>query len=78
MVDPLAEIVALLQPSAGLSKLVEGAGRWAVRRTELGQPFYRVILDGSCRLDIDGHRRHDVRVRPVGRHAGECCHAGAR
>lgn len=53
-VDPLAEIVALLQPSAGLSKLVEGSGRWAVRRTALGQPFYRVLLDGACRLEVDG------------------------
>ncbi len=63
-IDPLAEIVALLQPSAGVSKLVEGAGRWAVHRTELGQPFYRVILDGSCRLDVDGHE-------PMINHAGD-------
>lgn len=64
MIDPLTEIVSLLQPSAGVSKLVEGAGRWAVRRTEMGQPFYRVILDGSCRLEIDGHE-------PMINHAGD-------
>jgi AraC-like DNA-binding protein len=64
LVDPLAEIVTLLQPSAGASKLVEGAGRWAVRRTALGQPFYRVMLDGSCRLEVDGQP-------PIVSHAGD-------
>ena len=63
-VDPLAEIVGLLQPNAGVSKLVEGAGRWSVHRSELGQPFYRVILDGSCRLDADGQA-------PMVNHAGD-------
>jgi AraC-like DNA-binding protein len=55
MVDPLAEVVTLLQPGAPFSKLVGGAGPWRVRRTEAGQPFYCVILDGSCRLAVDGH-----------------------
>jgi len=52
--DPLAEVVTLLQPGAPFSKLVTGAGRWAVRRTELGQPFYCVLLEGSSRLLVDG------------------------
>jgi AraC-like DNA-binding protein len=55
MVDPLAEVVSLLQPTARFSKLVSGAGAWRVRRTEAGQPFYCVILEGSCTLAIDGH-----------------------
>ncbi len=54
MTDPLAEVVSLLQPDARLSKVSSGAGRWHVRRAEHGQPFYCVILDGSCRLVIDG------------------------
>ncbi|WP_448098817.1 AraC family transcriptional regulator [Luteibacter yeojuensis] len=54
MIDPLAEVVSLLQPDARLSKVSSGAGRWHVRRAEHGQPFYCVILDGSCRLVIDG------------------------
>lgn len=54
MTDPLAEVVSLLQPDARLSKVSSGAGRWRVRRAEHGQPFYCVILDGSCRLVIDG------------------------
>ena len=55
MIDPLAEVVTLLQPGAPYSKVVSGAGRWRVRRSEAGQPFYCVILDGSCRLAVDGH-----------------------
>ena len=55
MVDPLAEIVSLLQPGAPLSKLISGAGPWRVRRAEAGRPFYCAILDGSCHLAIDGH-----------------------
>jgi AraC-like DNA-binding protein len=54
MVDPLAEVVTLLQPVATFSKLVSGAGRWRVRRSDAGQPFYCVILDGSCRLVANG------------------------
>jgi AraC-like DNA-binding protein len=55
MTDPLAEVVTLLQPSASYSKVVTGAGRWSVRRTEFGNPFYCVILEGSKRLAVDGH-----------------------
>jgi AraC-like DNA-binding protein len=53
MTDPLAEVVTLLQPAARFSKVVHGAGAWGVRRSELGQPFYCVILEGSCRLAVD-------------------------
>ena len=55
MADPLAEVVALLQPRAPFSKVVTGAGAWRVRRTDAGQPFYCAVVDGSCRLDVDGH-----------------------
>jgi AraC-like DNA-binding protein len=54
MIDPLAEIVTLLQPAARFSKVVAGAGRWRVHREELGQPFYCVVMDGACRLTVDG------------------------
>ncbi len=54
MVDPLAEVVTLLQPGAPFSKVVSGAGPWRVRRSEAGRPFYCVILDGSCRLAVHG------------------------
>jgi AraC-like DNA-binding protein len=54
MIDPLAEVVTLLRPSAPFSKLVSGAGRWSVRRAEAGRPFYCVVLDGASRLAVDG------------------------
>jgi AraC-like DNA-binding protein len=54
MADPFAEVVALLRPRTPFSKMVSGSGPWRVRRSEAGQPFYCVILDGSCRLTVDG------------------------
>ncbi len=53
MTDPLAEVVTLLQPRAPLSKFVSGRGRWRVRRSEAGQPFYCLVLDGACRLTVE-------------------------
>lgn len=55
MIDPLAEVVRMLQPSAPTSKLVTAAGRWSVRRSERGRPFYCAILEGSSRLAVAGH-----------------------
>lgn len=55
MIDPLSEVVTLLQPGAPFSKVVSGAGPWRIHRSETGQPFYCAILEGSCRLTIDGH-----------------------
>lgn len=55
MIDPLAEVVALLRPSAQFSKLVLGASPWRVVRSDAGEPFYCVVLDGGCRMEVDGH-----------------------
>ena len=54
MIDPVAEIVALLQPTAPLSKLVSGKGRWSTRRSGFRQPFFCLTLEGSGRLAVDG------------------------
>jgi AraC-like DNA-binding protein len=54
MIDPLAEVVQLLQPVAPFSKVVSGAGPWRIRRSEAGRAFYCVVLEGSCRLAVDG------------------------
>ncbi len=54
MIDPLAEIVTLLQPSAKFSKLVEGAGQWSISGQASGEPFYCALLEGRCRLGVDG------------------------
>jgi AraC-like DNA-binding protein len=55
MIDPLAEVVTLLQPGARFSKLVLGAGAWRVSRSDAGEPFYCAILEGGSRIAIDGH-----------------------
>lgn len=54
MVDPLAEVVMLLQPAARFSKQVVGAGPWQVRRADAGEPFYCAVLEGGCRLTLEG------------------------
>ncbi|MGT2488883.1 cupin domain-containing protein [Methylobacterium oryzae CBMB20] len=54
MPDPLTQVVGLLRPSASLSKRVTGSGLWAVRRADAGRPFYAAVLEGGCRLAIDG------------------------
>ncbi|MBB5510185.1 AraC family transcriptional regulator [Paraburkholderia atlantica] len=54
MIDPLAEIVTLLKPTPTFSKVLSGAGRWRASRTEVGQPFYCVVLEGSLRLSVNG------------------------
>jgi AraC-like DNA-binding protein len=56
MPDPLSEIIELLQPRAVFSKPISGAGRWAVRYSRFDQPSFAAVLEGSCRLAVDGHR----------------------
>lgn len=60
MIDPLAEVVTLLQPSARYAKRIIGAGRWHIRRSDAGQPFYCVVLEGACRLAIDDQETIDL------------------
>jgi len=56
MRDPLSEIISLLQPRTVFAKRISGAGRWAVRYTRFDQPSFAAVLEGSCRLAVDGHR----------------------
>jgi AraC-like DNA-binding protein len=56
MNDPLSEVIALLQPRAVSSRRVSGAGRWGFRYSAFGQPSFCAVLEGSCRLAVDGHR----------------------
>jgi AraC-like DNA-binding protein len=56
MNDPLSEVIALLQPRTVFSKGISGAGRWAVRYSTFGAPSFCAVLEGSCRLAVDGHR----------------------
>lgn len=54
MNDPLSEVITLLQPRAVFSKCISGAGRWGVRYADFGQPSFCAVLEGSCRLAVDG------------------------
>jgi AraC-like DNA-binding protein len=54
MLDPLAEVISLLRPRTVLSKGISGAGAWGVRYADFGQPSFCAVLDGSCRLAVDG------------------------
>lgn len=53
-IDPLAEIITLLQPTARFSKLVECADSWRIRRETTGEPFYCAVLEGRCRVSVNG------------------------
>jgi AraC-like DNA-binding protein len=55
MIDPLAEVVSLLQPNASFSKIVSATGAWRIRRSELGRAFYCVVLKGTGCLIAEGH-----------------------
>ena len=56
MNDPLSEVITLLQPRGVFSRRISGAGRWGVRYSAFGQPSFCAVLEGSCRLTVDGHR----------------------
>lgn len=72
MTDPLSEIVTLLRPEAAFSKISSTAGPWRVRSLPNGQPFYGVILEGTCRVDVAGReplmlQAGDFLLIPAGR-----------
>lgn len=54
MADPLAEVVTMLQPRTRYSKLAHGAGPWRINRADAGQPTYCAVLEGACRMAVDG------------------------
>lgn len=54
MLDPLSDLIALLRPSTVFSKGISGAGAWAVRYSDFGHPGFCTVLEGSCRLAVDG------------------------
>ncbi len=54
MIDPLAQIVTLLEPRSPHSKVSTGAGPWLVRRAGAMGPFYCAVLEGECRVSCAG------------------------
>ncbi|MEP7452143.1 AraC family transcriptional regulator [Phyllobacterium sp. SB3] len=56
MVDPLSEVISLLEPQAIFTKGISGAEPWAVRYTDFGYPSFCVVIEGACRLAVDGQQ----------------------
>lgn len=54
MSDPLSEVIALLRPQAVFAKGISGAGAWGVCYSDFGQPSFCAVLEGSCRLAVNG------------------------
>lgn len=54
MPDPLTQVIQLLRPRAVFSKGISGAGAWAVRYSEFGQPGFCAVTEGRCRLAVKG------------------------
>jgi AraC-like DNA-binding protein len=54
MLDPLAQVIQLLRPKAVFSKVISGAGSWAVRYSAFGQPSFCTMLEGRCELAVQG------------------------
>ena len=55
MHDPLSDVIALLKPRTVFAKRISGAGRWGVRYSDFGEPSFCAVLEGRCRLAVDGH-----------------------
>lgn len=53
-IDPLGQIIRLLQPRASFSKLVTATSPWAVRPPG-EQPFYAALLEGDVEMKMNGH-----------------------
>lgn len=60
MTDPLSQVIELLRPRAVVAKGISGAGRWAVRYAAFGLPGFCVVLEGGCRLAVDGEHPVDL------------------
>lgn len=52
--DPLSDMIALLRPSAAVSKPISGKARWAVHYDAHEAPGFTIILSGEAWLTFDG------------------------
>ena len=62
MTDPLSEIITLLRPHAVFAKGISGAGRWGVRYSDVGHPSFSAVLEGACRLAVEGEAPISLRA----------------
>src|ERR1700733_7857100 len=53
--EPLADVITLLRPRAVGTKVIHGAGRWAVRRSRVAYAGFGLVLAGGCWLTADGN-----------------------
>jgi len=51
--DPLSDIIALLRPSAAVSKPISGKGVWGVRYAAHDAPAFTIVLSGEAWLTFD-------------------------
>jgi len=56
MNDPVSQVITLLQPRAIFSRRISGAGCWGVAYSAFGHPSFCAVLEGRCRLAVDGQR----------------------
>jgi AraC-like DNA-binding protein len=54
--EPLADVITLLRPRVVGAKVIEGAGRWAIRRSRMDFAGFGLVLIGECWLAVDGHK----------------------
>ena len=54
--DPLSDIIALLRPSAAVSKPITGRGRWGVRYRPHDAPGFTIVLAGEAWILLDGRQ----------------------
>lgn len=57
--DPLSDIIALLRPTAAVSKQITARGDWGVRYHAYDAPGFTIVLAGECWLEFaDGEPFH--------------------
>jgi AraC-like DNA-binding protein len=54
--DPLSDVIALLQPSTAISKPIKGRGRWGVRYAAYDAPGFTIIVEGECWIAFEGQQ----------------------
>src|SRR6202171_4284211 len=54
--EPLADVITLLRPRAVGTKVIQGAGPWAVRRSRMDFAGFGLVLIGECWLAVDGYK----------------------
>lgn len=54
--DPLSEIIALIRPSAAVSKPIAARDRWGVRYRPHDAPGFILVVEGQAWLELEGRR----------------------